>query len=246
VYKDVEVYLNQKNIPLMSSEINFSRYESMKLVENASSLIYNDNTVDKAITLLDKAIKTDPNNKNAYLQMANAYKQKDYYSQAISFYNKAIDMDEDNLNALQEKAAYSYEKEKYSDALDSYNKIANKNSEDFSFYFNKGYSESQVGEIDNAIESYTTFIDSYPNSSMAFNNRGTCYDRKGYYQKAVEDYTSAIRNGKNETKEYLGMFYNNRGGSYYYLNKRVEACLDYKRAADLGNSSAINSYRNCK
>lgn len=246
VYKDVEVYLNQKNIPLMSSEINFSTFESMKLVENASPLIYDDNTVDKAITLLDKAISADPNNINAYLQMANAYKQKDYYSQAISFYNKAIDIDEDNLNALREKAAYSYEKKYYSDAVDSYNKIANKSSDDFSFYFNKAYAENSIGQIDNAIESYTIYINSYPNSSMAFNNRGACYYRKGYYQKAVEDYTSAIRNGKNETKENLGMFYNNRGSGYYYLNKRVEACLDYKRAADLGNSSAINSYRNCK
>ena len=246
VYKDVEVYLNQKNIPLMSSEINFSTFESMKLVENASPLIYDDNTVDKAITLLDKAISADPNNINAYLQMANAYKQKDYYSQAISFYNKAIDIDEDNLNALREKAAYSYEKKYYSDAVDSYNKIANKSSDDFSFYFNKAYAENSIGQIDNAIESYTIYINNYPNSSMAFNNRGACYYRKGYYQKAVEDYTSAIRNGKNETKENLGMFYNNRGSGYYYLNKRVEACLDYKRAADLGNSSAINSYRNCK
>jgi tetratricopeptide (TPR) repeat protein len=245
VYKDAEVYLNQKNIPLMSTEINFSEYESMQLVEKASSLIYN-NDVDKAITLLDKAIKIDPNNKNAYLQMANAYKQKNYYDQAISFYDKAIDINEDNLNALREKAAYSFENQKYNDAVDSYNKIANKNTEDFSFYFHKGYAENEIGRINESIESYTIYLNNYPNTSSAYLNRGNCYYRNGYYQRAIEDYTAAIKNNKNDSKENLGKYYYARGLSYYYLNKRLESCLDYKRAADLGNSSAINSYRNCK
>ncbi len=245
VYKDVEVYLNQKFVPLMSSEINFSTYESMQLVENASSLIYN-NDVDKAITLLDKAIRIDPNNQNAYLQMANAYKQKNYYDQAINFYNKAIDINEDNLNALREKAAYSFENQKYNDALDSYDKIANKNTEDFSFYFQKGYAEYEIGRINESIESYSIYLNNYPNTSSAYLNRGNCYYRNGYYQRAIEDYTAAIKNHKNDSKENLGKYYYARGLSYYYLNKRLESCLDYKRAADLGNSNAINNYRYCK
>ena len=81
---------------------------------------------------------------------------------------------------------------------------------------------------------------------MAYNNRGACYSKKRLYQRAIDDYTVALKNGKDESKENVGMYYNNRGSCYSSLSKKAEACLDYKRAADLGNSSAINNYRYCK
>ena len=246
VYKDAEVYLNQKNIPLMSSDINFSSYESQKLVNEASIYIYDENERGRAINLLKKAISLNSNNKNAYLQLARAYKENDNYSEAINYYNKAIDLDDDNTDALQEKAAFSFDKKYYRDAAESYEKMANKDLQDYSFYYNKAYAESEIGQFDESIDSYSLYLSNYPNSPNAYNNRGNCYFRKGLYQKAIEDFTAAIRTGKSESKENIGMYYNNRASSYYYLNKRVEACLDYKRAADLGNSSAINSYRNCK
>jgi tetratricopeptide (TPR) repeat protein len=124
--------------------------------------------------------------------------------------------------------------------------MAYKNSGDYSYYFNKGYAENAIGLTDNAIESYTTYINAFPTSSMAYNNRGACYSKKRLYQRAIDDYTVALKNGKDESKENVGMYYNNRGSCYSSLSKKAEACLDYKRAADLGNSSAINNYRYCK
>lgn len=246
VYKDVEVYLNQQNVALMSSDINFSAFESFELIQEASKYIYNEKERYLAISLLQKAIIKDPTNKNAYLELARTYKENNNYNEAINYFDKAIDLDEDNTDALQEKAAYSFEKNYYREALETYEKLANKNSDDFSFYFNKGYAENELGKINESINSYTIYLNNYPNSSNAYNNRANCYFRNRLYQKAIDDYTAAIKYNNNESKESLGKYYNNRGSSYYYLNKKVEACLDYKRAADLGNSSAINSYRNCK
>lgn len=246
VYNDVEVYLNQKNQALMSSEIDFSEYESNQLVNKARSFIYDENERDQAIDLLQKAINLNPNNKNAYVELAHTYKEKNYYSEAIRFFDKAIEINDDNLDVLAEKAAYNYEKKYYREALDSYQKMAYKNSGDYSYYFNKGYAENAIGLTDNAIESYTTYINAFPTSSMAYNNRGACYSKKRLYQRAIDDYTVALKNGKDESKENVGMYYNNRGSCYSSLSKKAEACLDYKRAADLGNSSAINNYRYCK
>jgi tetratricopeptide (TPR) repeat protein len=246
VYKDAEVYLNQKNVALMSSDINFSVFESNELVQKATKYIYNENERYLAINLLKKAIIQDPTNKNAYIELARTYKESNNHNEAISYFDKAIDLDTDNSNALQEKAEYSFEKKYYREAVETYEKLANKGSEDFSFYFNKGYAENEIGKLNESINSYTIYLNNYPNSSSAYNNRANCYFRNGLYQKAIEDYTAAIKYNNNESKESLGKYYNNRASSYYYLNKRVEACLDYKRAADLGNSSAINSYRNCK
>lgn len=246
LYNDVEVYLNAKNQILMSSEIDFSEFESNELVNKARSFIYDENERDQAIDLLQKALVLNPKNKSAYLELAHTYKEKNYYSEAIKYFDKAIEIDDDNGYILSEKAAYNYDKKYYREALESYQKMVYKNPQDFSFYFNKAYSENSIGLTDEAIESYTIYINNFPSSSMAYNNRGSCYYRKRLYLKSIEDYTAAIRTGKDESKENIGMFYNNRASCYYYLNKKVEACLDYKRAADLGNSSAINSYRNCK
>jgi len=246
IYNDVEVYLNTKNLALMSSEIDFSEFESNQLVNKARSFIYDENERNQAIDLLSKAIQLNPNNKNAYLELAHTYKEKDYYSEAIKYFDKAIEIDADNLDVLSEKAAYNYDKKYYREALDSYKKMAYKTPQDFSFYFNKAYSENSIGLTDDAIESYSTYINNYSTTSLAYNNRGVCYSKKRLYQKAIDDYSLAIKNGKSDSKENLGMYYNNRGSCYSNLNKKVEACLDYKRAADLGNSSAINSYRYCK
>jgi tetratricopeptide (TPR) repeat protein len=246
LYNDVEVYLNAKNLALMSSEIDFSEFESNQLVNKARSFIYDENERDQAIELLQKAINLNPNNKNAYLELAHTYKEKNYYSETIKYFDKAIEIDADNVEVLSEKAAYNYEKKYYREALDSYKKMAYKNPQDFSFYFNKGYSEDAIGLTDDAIDSYSTYINNYPTTSLAYNNRGVCYSKKRLYQKAIDDYSLAIKNGKSDSKENLGMYYNNRGSCYSNLNKKVEACLDYKRAADLGNSSAINNYRYCK
>ena len=246
LYNDVEVYLNAKNLALMSSEIDFSEFESNQLVNKARSFIYDENERDQAIELLQKAINLNPNNKNAYLELAHTYKEKNYYSETIKYFDKAIEIDADNVDVLSEKAAYNYEKKYYREALDSYKKMAYKNPQDFSFYFNKGYSEDAIGLTDDAIDSYSTYINNYTTTSLAYNNRGVCYSKKRLYQKAIDDYSLAIKNGKSDSKENLGMYYNNRGSCYSNLNKKVEACLDYKRAADLGNSSAINNYRYCK
>jgi len=246
LFNDAEVYLNTKNQILMSSKIDFSEFESNELVNKAINYIYDINERDQAIELLLKAIGLNSKNKNAYVELAHAYKEKNYYSEAIKYFDKAIAIDDDNAYILSEKAAYNYEKKYYREALESYQKIVYKNPQDFSFYFEKAYSENSIGLTDEAIESYTTYINNHETSSLAYNNRGRCYYKKGLHQKSIEDYTAAIRTGKDESKENIGMFYNNRAISYYYLNKKAEACLDFKRAADLGNSSAINSYRNCK
>jgi len=246
LYNNVEVYLNAKNQLLMSSEIDFSEFESNQLVNKARAFIYDENERNQAIDLLFKAVSLNPKNKSAYLELAHTYKEKDYYSEAIKYFDKAIEIEDDNFDVLSEKAAYNYDKKYYREALDCYQKMAYKSPQDFSFYFNKGYSENYIGLTDDAIESYSVYINNYPTTSLAYNNRGACYSKKRLYLKAIDDYSLALKNGKSESKENIGMFYNNRGSCYSNLNKKIEACLDYKRAADLGNSSAINSLRYCK
>ena len=246
IYKDVDVYLNQDFKALMSEEIDFSKYESRELVKKGNDLYLYQSKFNEAIKMFEEAIEFDKNNKKAFLGMANVYEQKDNYNEAIKYFNKAIELDPDYIDAISQKAEYNFKNNYWNEALIDYRKLLNKNSNDYSVCFNKAICEQRLNLIDDAINTYTLYINNYTKSSAAYNNRGNALLQKGIYNRAIEDYTAAIKVGTNETKENLGIFYTNRGRAYSRLNKKNEACLDYKKGADLDNKDAISYYRYCK
>jgi tetratricopeptide (TPR) repeat protein len=246
VFKDVDVYLSQDFKALMSEDIDFSKYESRELVKKGNDLYLYQSKFNEAIKMFEEAIEFDKNNKNAFLGMANVYEQKDNYNEAIKYFNKAIELDPDYIDAISQKAEYNFKNNYWNEALIDYRKLLNKNSNDYSVCFNKAICEQRLNLIDDAINTYTLYINNYTKSSAAYNNRGNALLQKGIYSRAIEDYTAAIKVGTSETKENLGIFYTNRGRAYSRLNKKNEACLDYKKGADLDNKDAISYYRYCK
>jgi tetratricopeptide (TPR) repeat protein len=117
---------------------------------------------------------------------------------------------------------------------------------DANIYFRKGYAENALSRYDQAISSYTKGAEINSYDSWVFNSRGLSYLQKGDYTKAVQDFTTAIKKQTDGDSEKLGMYYNNRGVAFYRQNKKTEACSDYKKAAEFGNSNGISNYRNCK
>lgn len=83
---------------------------------------------------------------------------------------------------------------------------------------------------DKALTVYNEAINSNPESDRAYNNRGAVYMDKGEFDKAIADFNKAI-----EINPRLDHAYDNLGFIYMVkLGNKEKACLNWKRACELG------------
>ena len=62
--------------------------------------------------------------------------------------------------------------------------------------------------------------------------------KNGDHYGAISDYTKVIEINSNDNQAYYF-----RGSSKYYLNDKRGACADWRKAANLGNTTAQDNIR---
>lgn len=67
-------------------------------------------------------------------------------------------------------------------------------------------------------------------------NRGICFYKQAQYEKALEDFSYALKLKKNSSAIYA-----NRGNTYFQLKMVNEACLDWRKAKELGEKTVLDS-----
>ena len=96
----------------------------------------------------------------------------------------------------------------------------------------------KANRLDEAIKAYTDAIsyskkngEDFPLVWAYHFNRGNCYLKLNHYAKAIPDYDYALRLSPDNPSVLT-----NRGFCLYKTSKRIEACADWKKALDLGNT----------
>ena len=97
--------------------------------------------------------------------------------------------------------------------------------------FNKKYYK-------NAITFYTRILDQDTSLLKAYEFRGLSLFYLKEYMQAVMDFSTLIRRSP-----LSGKYYNDRGACYSALEKHDDACSDFKKAIDLGDSTAVSNYK---
>ena len=116
-------------------------------------------------------------------------------------------------------------------------------------YFKRGYAYSKIGYENEAFSDYSTMISNNTSSSSAYNNRGVIYQNRSQYTNALSDYNNAIAKCEKSDTESLGLYYSNKGNVLLALERKVEACVAWKKALSYGRTSVqsmINRYCNSK
>jgi tetratricopeptide (TPR) repeat protein len=90
-----------------------------------------------------------------------------------------------------------------------------------------------------AIKDYSKVIELEPENETAYTRRGTSYNFSKQYSKALNDFNMAIKLAGDNIYA-LSNLYCFRGFTKIGLNLKNEACEDFSKAGELGNSAAYD------
>jgi tetratricopeptide (TPR) repeat protein len=89
---------------------------------------------------------------------------------------------------------------------------------------------------------YTKAIELDDTDPLYYDNRALCKNEKEDYVGAIEDYTSSIELYPSDPETFF-----QRGLVKLSMNNKYDACLDFKRAEELGSLEAKSVIKkNCK
>ena len=201
---------------------------------------------DYAIDALNRAIKLDPKNAQAYYGRAIARDGKLDSERAIADYDKAIELNPKLAHEINPKYALALNNRGWAyqgkgdlvRALADFSKALEIEPNNPSFVSNRGFVRLKAGEYDLAIADYGRAIQIDARRSLDYYHRGWAYQSKGDYGKAVADYSRAI-----DIEPRRADFMASRGYARFYIGDFKEAAVDLQRAGELQDSVYLILYR---
>ncbi len=128
-------------------------------------------------------------------------------------------------------------KEMFEDGITEFNKAITDEPDYFVSYIHRGSAYLNNDEHDLAISDFNRALKINPHLATAYGKRGVAYYKKGDYDLALSDYNKSL-----EIDPDYAFAYTNRGFLYMIkLDKKGQACSDWKHACELGKCSNYNS-----
>lgn len=201
-------------------------------LELADSYLKNKDS-DKALEILNKVILKDKKNVAVYKQIAEIYESKKNLDLAISNYLKYSDLNKEDTSIF-EKISILYSKlgKKKESETYYYKFISTSGSNSLtkekivSMFYETTDNEKRIFLLKQLIKLE-------PNNPHFHNNLGALYHQKGLLDNALTEYNEAIK-----IKPDFDISYENLGMIYEAKGNKLEASKFYKKACELGRSSA--------
>lgn len=193
--------------------------------------------------------------------MMNAQKKaEDFYRQgelkssffdndgAISEYLKALEIDSTYEDAYNKIALIYFNKKDYLNAIkymNSYIRFVNNNAD--ALYI-RGMAKFSAEDLQGAIIDFDNAIKISPKHVRAFYSRGLSKTKLGDFNGAITDFDATLNlKTKGNSKLEFADAYFNRAVAKQGLGKKDDACIDFKKAADLGSVDSEKALNNsCK
>ncbi len=124
-------------------------------------------------------------------------------------------------------------------AIEEFSKAIEKNTKYVKAYRYRGYIKTLLFDFKGAIKDFSKIIEIEPSNLDALEQRALSYSMNKQYNKALQDYNKAIGLAK-ENKFTLQRLYQWRGVVRLHLNQKENACDDFSKSGELGNSAAYD------
>lgn len=111
-----------------------------------------------AISNFEKAINSQPNNPDLYLDLGNAYRLSGKTDLAIADYSKALELEPGNIESLYFRSWLYNEVGEYNKAINDLDLAISFAPDQAYFYFERGFANFRVGNFDNATVDYQQTI----------------------------------------------------------------------------------------
>lgn len=158
--------------------------------------------VDKQVEALEQAVRSDPSNLNARVQLASSYLDKNLPDQAISQAEAVLKSHPDHQGALFVAGKAYLAKKDDNKVIEYFQKVANLNKDNQYANFNPDLSlvHYELGQIylkraqyDKAVDEFQAVVQADAGDADAFFGLGEVFQGQQKWDLAVEAYRSALR-----------------------------------------------------
>jgi len=180
---------------------------------------------EKVIALLKKALKINSQEFNAQFNLAVAYESTEQLGRAVEHYENAKKIDHSNVQVFINLAGLYAKLEKYEESKKNYEIIISKLSNSPTYLNAYGKVLFELGDYERSINLFRNAIDLQVDSSEFYFNLGNAYQKIKDHQAAIPAYQKAIK-----LDSEFGDAYKNLGNTYWELRKIPQAieCFEKK------------------
>ncbi|MEP6725502.1 MAG: tetratricopeptide repeat protein [Bacteroidota bacterium] len=138
----------------------------------------------------------------------------------------------------------AFQRKAYLEAIQSYKRAIAMNPKDALAYYQSGVAYEMLGDAysSKALEEYNSAIDINPADGLFWYRRASVKYGIKRYADAIKDYNKVITLNSDDTKTQYAYAIYFRGKSYYFLKILSSACIDFKKAGDMGVKAGKQDY----
>jgi len=185
------------------------------------------------------------------------------HENAVQAYSQALAMEDDPKLLVMRAAAY-LDLGTLDLCLGDLNSAKKRIPEDPYLYFTLGNYSLDMGDLKNALKNYKKSIELDPDDDKVYFMMAVAYNEMGNYNRSIEIFEtltnkfpqakfniaiSYLQNDQPEVANELlddletvykdnSEFYFYRAETKYYQNDKANACIDYKKSADMGDTES--------
>jgi tetratricopeptide (TPR) repeat protein len=191
-----------------------------------------------AIEAFTHAIRSNPDNVDAYYERAMTYAASDQFQRAIDDFSNVLRRNPNDANALIGRGASYIDISDHNHALLDLDRVIRQEPENEIAYFDRALAYAGLSRVQEAIQDYSRVVARRPKWPSTWFNRGIVYAKSGEFKAALADYTEAIR-----LRPDYAIAYANRGVAHAELGHLPQALSDLNEALRLqpGDASMLNS-----
>ena len=199
------------------------------------------NDFDGCIDDLKTAIEIDSEYSRSYFVMGFILNQIGQIDEAKRYFDISLSIDPNYDSALLERAKIYSLKKLYSLSINDYNLLIDMNPNNYYIFSLRAKCKYEIGDFIGCIMDLEKYLLEFNNDFESYNLIGICKFNLKDYSAAINYYNSAIRLNINFKSAYR-----NRGIAKEKINDFKGACLDWKKASNLGCEDCENwFYKYC-
>lgn len=153
---------------------------------------YIEKKFDESIVELEKVIKLNPQNYDAYYNWGDALLGLGRYDEAIDKYRKVIELKPDYAKAYNSWGVALGELGRYAEAMEMYKTAIKLGLNYAEAYFGWGWTLGELGRYEEAIEKYKTAIDLKPDYARVYIMWGSILEKFHQHKEAIQKCRKAI------------------------------------------------------
>ena len=178
---------------------SISSHERAQILDQVARVNFRKGRKSKSLDALKLAVRTDPENPAAHLNLGKFYMASADYEKACESLGKALELASESVEICQALGEAYYNREEYKSALKFLKKGHKLTPENEKLNYLIGLTHDKLGSHDDAIKFLQAAIDKNPRCVEYYYSLGFAYESSGNKDEALLNFKKAIELEKTKT-----------------------------------------------